>query len=91
MDVSDVFSSPEKLDIPDGNSSSGVNIKDTYAVPTTDYDEEQIYYPFDLDDGEFSGWIAAYNTGETAETNHIWIFWKNHSYLFLLLQQLLGL
>jgi len=91
LNISDESLPPEKPGIPDGNSSSGVNVEYTYAASTADPDEDQIYYPFDLDDGDFSGWIAAYNTGETAETNHIWIFWKNHSYLFLLLQQLLGL
>ena len=74
-----------------GSASGKTNEEHTYAAPTTDHDEEQIYYPFDLDNGEFSGWIAVYNAGETAVTNRIWIFWKNHSYLFLLLQQLLGL
>jgi hypothetical protein len=53
-----------------GSASGKINEEHTYAAFTTDPDGDEIYYLSDWDNGDFSGWIAVYNAGEIAETNH---------------------
>jgi len=60
-----------------GSASGKINEEHTYAAFTTDPNGDEIYSFFDWGNGEFSGWIAVYDTGEIAETNHTWIFGKS--------------
>ena len=53
-----------------GSASGKINEEHTYTSFITDLDGDEVYYLFDWGNGEFSGWIAAYNTGETAVTIH---------------------
>jgi hypothetical protein len=38
----------------------------------TDPDEDQLYSLWDWDDGNTSGWLGPYNSGETVSTSHAW-------------------
>ncbi|UCF49751.1 MAG: PKD domain-containing protein, partial [Thermoplasmatales archaeon] len=63
---------PRTPDSPDG-PDYGVSYREfTFSASTIDCDREQIYYMFDWGDGEDSGWIGPYNSGETVNVSHIW-------------------
>ena len=40
---------------------------------TTEPDNEQVFYRFDWDDGNSSGWVGPYESGQTASASHSWI------------------
>ena len=44
----------------------------TYSSTTTEPDDEQIYYRFDWGDGNSSGWVGPYNSGQTGTASHVW-------------------
>lgn len=44
----------------------------TYSSTTTEPDNEQIYYRFDWGDGNNSGWVGPYPSGQTGEASHSW-------------------
>jgi len=44
----------------------------TYNAITTDPDNDNIYYWFNWDDGNNSGWIGPYASGSTASASHTW-------------------
>ncbi|MFO7677702.1 MAG: C25 family cysteine peptidase [Thermoplasmatota archaeon] len=55
-----------------GPTNGKINQEHTYSASTTDPEGDKIYYLFDWGDGEFSGWVGPYNSGQTAQANHIW-------------------
>jgi hypothetical protein len=63
---------PVKPDAPNGPESGSINEEHIFTASTTDPDGDKIYYLFDWGDGEFSGWLGPYNSGETAETSYMW-------------------
>lgn len=65
--------SPCIPDPPDGPDDGITDIEYTFSATTIDYDGEQIYYMFDWGDGEDSGWVGPYNSGDTGNASHIWI------------------
>jgi hypothetical protein len=64
---------PVKPDAPDGPASGGADVEYTYTVSTTDPDGDKLYYLFDWGDGEFSGYIGPYDSGEIIDANHAWV------------------
>jgi len=44
----------------------------SYSSSTTEPDNEQIYYRFDWGDGNNSGWIGPFYSGQTAIASHSW-------------------
>jgi hypothetical protein len=50
----------------------GVGTLYEYFLFSTDPDGDDIYYYMDWDDGETSGWVGPYLSGETANLNHTW-------------------
>jgi hypothetical protein len=70
--VSEASQKPEKPNPPEGPASARVREDQTYTAITTDPDGDKIYYLFDWGDGELSGWIGPYNSGQSAESSHIW-------------------
>ncbi|MCK4416379.1 MAG: PKD domain-containing protein, partial [Thermoplasmatales archaeon] len=44
----------------------------TFSTSTTDPEEDQIYYLFDWGDGESSGWLGPYNSGDAIQATHVW-------------------
>ncbi len=63
---------PEKPSKPVGPTSGMVNQSYTYSSFTTDLDNDEIYYLFDWGDGNNSGWIGPYKSGEKCSASHIW-------------------
>jgi len=61
---------PEDLD---GPTSGKINEDHTYTASTTDPDSgDELYYLFDWGNGEFSGWVGPYDSGDTAEATYSW-------------------
>ena len=48
------------------------NVEYTYTSSTTEPDGEQIFYLFDWGDGNNSGWIGPYSSGQTGTGSYIW-------------------
>ena len=55
-----------------GPTSGKVGNSYTYSASTTDPDGDNVYYLFDWDDGNDSGWKGPYMSGETCKVSHIW-------------------
>jgi len=63
---------PAKPEDLDGPTSGKINEEHTYTASTTDPDGDQLYYLFDWGNGEFSGWVGPYDSGDTAEASYSW-------------------
>lgn len=63
---------PATPDAPDGPTSGSANEEHTYTASTTDPNGDQIKYLFSWGDGEYSGWVGPYNSGQTGEASHTW-------------------
>lgn len=63
---------PETPSTPDGPSEWVIGTDATFKSTTTDPEGEGVYYLFDWGDGTNSGWVGAYNSGETGEASHSW-------------------
>jgi hypothetical protein len=46
--------------------------KITFTAVSSDPDGDQIYYLFDWGDGNNSGWVGSYNSGQTGNASYIW-------------------
>jgi subtilisin family serine protease len=55
----------------DGLSNGKTGDEYTYTGLTWDPNGDKIYYWFDWGDGTSSGWIGAFNSGQTGSANHI--------------------
>jgi len=71
---------PETPSKPSGPSNGEVGTEYTYTTSTTDPEGYKIYYNFSWGDGTYSGWLGAYNSGETASGSHIWE-WQGSFYI----------
>ena len=63
---------PATPDAPEGPESGNVNDEHTYTASTTDPNGDEIYYLFSWGDGEYSGWVGPYKSGETGSAKHKW-------------------
>jgi len=63
---------PKKPDSPNGEISGKIDIEYNYTAVTTDLQNDQIYYLFDWDDGEDSGWLGPFDSGVNSEAKHTW-------------------
>jgi len=63
---------PETPDAPDGPDEGVTGVEYTFTAVTSDPDGDQIYYMFDWEDGNDSGWVGPYNSGQTGNASHIW-------------------
>ncbi len=63
---------PRNPDLPDGPDYGATYTEYTFSATTIDCDRDQIYYMFDWGDGEDTGWIGPYNSGDTVNVSHIW-------------------
>jgi len=57
---------------PVGNTLAVWNIEYSYTSSTTDPNTDQIFYLFDWGDGNNSGWVGPYNSGQTGTASHTW-------------------
>ena len=63
---------PLKPDAPEGPSKWIINVECSFSAVTTDPEEEGLYYLFDWGDGNNSGWLGPFPSGQTAEAEHAW-------------------
>jgi hypothetical protein len=63
---------PEKPSIPAGPNRGVYNKEYSFSSSTTEPDGESIFYLFDWDDGNNSGWLGPYNSGETVNASYAW-------------------
>ena len=47
-------------------------MKYDYTIKTTDAENHQVYYFIDWGDGNTTGWLGPYNSGEQITVNHTW-------------------
>jgi len=57
---------------PDGRDYGVPDEEYEFFASTTDPEGDQIFYLFDWGDGEYSGWIGSFESGETASASHTW-------------------
>jgi hypothetical protein len=63
---------PNKPSQPSGKTNGEIGREYSYTTSTTDPDGDKIYYLWDWDDGNNSGWLGPYNSGFTINTTHNW-------------------
>ena len=66
-------SAPNKPIKPDGETLGGYGKSYSYRTTSADADEDHLLYFWDWGDGETSGWIGPYTSGETCEESHKWM------------------
>ena len=70
--IADESLPPLKPGTPVGPDSGGINTEYTYSTSTTDPENDNVYYWFDWGDGENSGWLGPYDSGDSIETSYTW-------------------
>lgn len=63
---------PYKPDRPSGRRNGKVGIEYKYKSRTTDPQGDYIYYLFDWGDGNKSGWLGPYASGNSVEESYLW-------------------
>jgi hypothetical protein len=49
-----------------------INVKYNFSANVTDVDGDDIFCKWDFGDGNITGWLGPYSSGETIYTNHSW-------------------
>jgi len=57
---------------PSGPTDGEIGVQYIFNSSTNDSDGDMIFYWFDWDDGDTSGWIGPFSSGETVEASHMW-------------------
>jgi hypothetical protein len=57
---------------PSGPTTGHIDIMYNYSTLTWDSDDDDIYYWFDWDDGNNSGWLGPYSSNETCTASYSW-------------------
>jgi hypothetical protein len=70
---------PVKPIQPDGKSSGKAGSEYTYSTSSSDPDGDQLYYFWDWGDGNNSGWIGPYDSGEDCSVSYSWKSNGNYS------------
>ena len=55
-----------------GPSIGGVDTMYEFKLTSTDPDGDEVFYFMDWDDGDTSGWVGPFSSGETISLNHTW-------------------
>ena len=63
---------PPDKPVIEGPTNGKTGTEYTYLVSTNDLDNDQVYYLFDWGDGNDSGWLGPYTSGESITESHIW-------------------
>ena len=69
---SDLNQQPFKPERPSGPSSGKPGQEYTYSSSTVDPFDLDLYYLFDWGDGNTSGWVGPYSSGEECSATYIW-------------------
>jgi hypothetical protein len=72
VNVNNGDNSPPNKPILSGETLGRVGQSYVYNAVTTDPDGDKVEYWFDWDDGQTSGWLGLYNSGDVCEKSHIW-------------------
>jgi hypothetical protein len=72
LTVGVVSSPPETPTKPEGPEKWTIDIEATFKSTTTDPDGDNIDYLFDWGDGNNSGWVGPYGSGQTGQASHAW-------------------
>ena len=64
---------PETPTKPEGPDNGLLDVEYLFNSSSTDPEDDDIYYLFDWGDGNDSGWIGPYASGEKVSASHIWI------------------
>ncbi|MFE3846020.1 linear amide C-N hydrolase, partial [Thermoplasmatota archaeon] len=74
--MSDLFNddniSPNVPETPIGPSNGKINEEQLYASSTIDPDGDEVSYIFDWGDGNDSGWLGPFDSGDTCEAIYSW-------------------
>jgi len=65
-------SPPNKPHTPSGPTEGKIGIKYTYTTWTDDVEENQVYYKWDWDYGNYSEWLGPYNSNDGVTASHTW-------------------
>ena len=63
---------PEKPEKPNGPSNGKPGVEYTFSSSCVDLDDNKLYYMFDWGDGNNSGWLGPYGSGEIVSANYTW-------------------
>jgi parallel beta-helix repeat protein len=63
---------PKKPNQPSGPTPGDINIEYTYSTNVTDPNNNQVYYKWDWNDGNVSGWLGPYDSGALHSVSHKW-------------------
>jgi len=63
---------PSKPSTPNGPNRGTLNRIYSFSSSATEPDGESIFYLFDWDDGNTSGWLGPYNSSEIVTASHSW-------------------
>ncbi len=63
---------PNTPDTPTGPIKGIMGVSYVYSTQTTDPEADQVYYLWDWGDGNTSGWIGPYPSGQTVTATHTW-------------------
>jgi hypothetical protein len=72
FDPENVYNRPEIPTSPDIQGSGVAGEKHVIKTSTIDPNGDRIYYLFDWGDGNNSGWIGPYNSGEEVNASYVW-------------------
>ena len=62
---------PEVPEI-DGPNSGKPGIEYTYTIVTEDFEDDEVYYYIDWDDGNVEEWIGPFSSGAEITVDHMW-------------------
>jgi len=71
--------SPTMPTTPVGQTLALWYVEYSYTSSATDPENDQLYYLFDWDDGNTSGWLGPYSLGQTVKGSHIWTELGTHN------------
>lgn len=63
---------PDKPDKPSGENQGKAGVEYTYSTSATDPQDNQVYYLWDWGDGNTSGWLGLYDSGEAVTAKYTW-------------------
>ena len=69
---------PDIPNAPSGPDEGFIGTEYEFTAVTTDPDEDQIYYLFDWGDGNDSGWLGPYASGEIGQAFHRWDYAEDY-------------
>jgi hypothetical protein len=70
--LSFIYNKPNKPEKPSGPITGKTGEEYTFSTSTTDPNGDDVFYWFDWGDGNNSGWLGPYNSGNEGSASHNW-------------------